>query len=115
MPSVLDEFRAQLQAVEEVRARLTEVTGLLERLTAQAGALTHDAALRQLVTDELAWLSRAEALVREVRQFRERETSRFWPATWRRWAMAMVLVALTTMATSVAYVWAAQPFEAELA
>lgn len=114
MPSVLDEFRAQVQAVEEVKARMTEVAGLLRVLTTQAHALTHDPALRQVLTDEQTWLSRAQELVSEIRQFRERETGRFWPATRRRWAMAMILVLITVLAGSAAYVWAARPCEAEL-
>jgi hypothetical protein len=115
VPSVLDEFRAQLQAVEEVRVRLTEVAGLLKTLTVQAQTLSQDAALRQLVTAEQNWLAHAQGLVREVRQFRELETSRFWPATWRRWAMAMALVLATAFAAGAAYVRAARPYETELA
>lgn len=115
MGGVLDEFRAQRDAVEDVRVRLGEVAGLLTALSAQARALTQDTALRALVKDEQAWLARSEALVRQVAQFREAEARGFWPATWRRWAMAMALVVAAALAAGAGYVWAARPYEAALA
>jgi hypothetical protein len=58
---------------------------------------------------------RAQDLVRQVERFRESEVSRFWPATWRRWAMAVALVVITAFGAGAGYVWAGRPYQAEVA
>jgi hypothetical protein len=50
-----------------------------------------------------------------VRALREYEARRFWPAVWRRWAVAMAFALLSLVGFGAGYVWAARPHEAELA
>lgn len=114
MSNALDAFRAQREAVEEIRARLAEVAALLGSLDAQARALANNEALRTLLQEEQAWLRSAESLISTMRQQREWEVHRLWPAVWRRWAAAVALAALTAFAGGVGYVWAIHPFEREL-
>ena len=40
---------------------------------------------------------------------------RFWPAVWRRWAIAMVFALAAAAAFGGGYVWMSRPHEAELA
>ena len=114
MASALDEFRAQREALEGVHVRLTEVADLLRGIRAEAAAVAHDENLRQLLREEQTWLVRAQDLLREGGRFRERETSRFWPAVWRRWAVAVVLTLVTGAAAGAGYVWAGRPYEMEI-
>ena len=114
MSSALDEFRAQREAVEGVHARLTEVANLLRAIRAEAAAVARDENLRNLLRDEQTWLVRAQDLVREVGRFRERETSRFWPAVWRRWAAAVTLTLVTGAAAGAGYARAVRPYAAEI-
>jgi hypothetical protein len=114
MGNALEEFRAQREAVEYVRARLLEVVGLLQSIRQETGALVHDQVFRNLLDEEQTWLLRAQDLVRQVQRFREAETSRFWPAVWRRWAAAVVLVLAAGVAAGIGYTWVGRPYEREL-
>ena len=111
MGNALEEFRAQREAVEDVRARLLEVVGLLQSIRQETAVLVHDQAFRKLLDDEQTWLLRAQDLVRQVQRFREAEISRFWPAVWRRWAAAVVLVLAAGVAAGIGYTWVGRPYE----
>ena len=102
MSSALDEFRAQREAVDDLRARLEEVAKLIAALTAQVDALTQDPALRQLLQTEQTWLAQTERALERVRAFREDEMRRFWPAVWRRWAVALVFALASAAAFGAA-------------
>ena len=65
--------------------------------------------------DEQTWLARAENLVEQVRRLRELELGRHRRSAWRLWATAVVLALAATVACGAGYVWAARPYEAELA
>ncbi|MEO8484385.1 MAG: hypothetical protein ABI634_19415 [Acidobacteriota bacterium] len=115
MSNALDAFRAQKEAADQVHARLAEVADLLRLIQAQAHAIGQDQALRQILMDEERWLDQARRTLKEVRAFREEEMRRFWPAIWRRWAVALVFALAAAAAFGAGYVWAAGPQEAELA
>jgi hypothetical protein len=115
MSTALDEFRAQREAVDDLRARVEEVAKMIAALTAQVDALTGDPALRQLLEKEQTWLAQTERALERVRAFREEEMRRFWPAIWRRWAVALAFALASTAAFGSGWVWAARPYEAELA
>ena len=115
MSNALDEFRAQMAAVEKAQAQLTELSELLNRIRGQVDALGHDQTLRELMRDERSWLDQARQAVAEVRAFREQEMRRFWPAMWRRWAVATAFALASAFAFGSGYVWATRPDQAELA
>ena len=115
MSSALDAFRAQRQAIDQVHARLTELAELLRNLQGQVDAITHNQALRELLRDEQTWLERAQGTIADVRSFREEEMRRFWPAVWRRWAVAVVFALAAAATFGAGYVWANRPYEAVLA
>lgn len=115
MSTALDEFRAQREAVDDLRARLEEVVRMIAALTSQADALTRDPALRQLVQTEQTWLAQTERALERVRVFREDEMRRFWPAIWRRWAVALAFALSSAAAFGAGWFWAARPYDAELA
>jgi hypothetical protein len=114
MSSALDIFRAQREAVDQVHSRLTEVGELLRGLRAQADAIAQDQALRQVLRDEEHWLESARRTIAEVRALREDDMHRFWPAVWRRWAVALLFALASAGAFGAGYVWASRPYEAEL-
>ena len=115
MSSALDAFRAQREAAEQIHARLTEVADLLRAIRSEANVIAQDEALRKLLQEEQTWLLRAQDLIRQVQYFRELETSRFWPAMWRRWAVAALFALAASAAFGAGHVWASRPYEAELA
>ena len=115
MSSALDEFRAQRDAVDDLRARLEEVAKMISALTAQADALARDPALRQLMQTEQTWLAQTERALERVRAFREDEIRRFWPAVWRRWAVALCFALASAAAFGSGWIWASRPYEVELA
>ena len=96
-------------------ARLTEVATLLRGIREETHALANNEAFRKLLQDEQTWLVRAEHTIASIRRHREWEVHRFWPAVWRRWAVAAVFVMLTAVATGAGYAWIARPYETELA
>ena len=114
MSSALDAFRAQREAVDQVQARLTEVAALVRALQTQVDAIAQDQTLRQVLRDEAHWLEMALRAIEEVRAFRELELRRFWPAMWRRWAVAMAFALAAAAAFGSGYAWASRPHEAEL-
>jgi hypothetical protein len=61
MPSAIDTFRAQREAVEKVHAQLLEVSRLLNQLSNQATALTADKEFRAVLKEEQRWLAEASA------------------------------------------------------
>ncbi len=115
MSSALDAFRAQREAADAVHARLTEVATLLRDLREETHALANNEALRKLLQDEQTWLVRAEHTITSIRHHREWEVHRFWPAVWRRWAVAAAFVVLTAAAAGAGYALIARPYETELA
>jgi hypothetical protein len=79
-------------------------------------ALTRpDQALRQVLRDEEHWLESARRTIADVRALRQDELRRFWPAVWRRWAVALAFALASAGAFGAGYVWASRPYEAELA
>lgn len=50
-----------------------------------------------------------------MRHHREWEVQRFWPAVWRRWAVAAAFVMLTAAAAGAGHAWIARPYATELA
>ncbi len=115
MASALEEFRAQREAVEGIHARLGETAELLRAIKREGDALANNDQLRKLLQDEQTWLVRAQDLVKQVRQFRECESARFWPAVWRRWMFVMVIATVTAFAGGAGYAWVIRPFDHELA
>ena len=114
MSGALDAFRAQREAADEIHVRLTEVAALLRGIREETHALANHEALRTLLRDEQTWLVRAEHTIASIRHHREWEVHRFWPAVWRRWAVAAALVILTAGAVGAGYAWIARPYEREL-
>ena len=114
MPNALDTFRAQREAADQVHARLTEVAVLLDHLRTQVEAVAGNAELRAVLRDEQAWLARTQDVLANVRRFREQETSRFWPAVWRRWVLALVFALASVAAAGGGYAWVTRPYAAEL-
>jgi DNA-binding transcriptional LysR family regulator len=114
MSSALDAFRAQKEAADRIHARLVETSALLRNIKEETHALAHNEALRRLLQDEQTWLSRAEEFLKTVRYHREWEVKRFWPAVWRRWAVATAFTVLTAVAAGAGYAWVARPYESEL-
>ena len=115
MSSALDTFRAQREAVDVIQARLTETAALLRSIQAESHALAHSEVLCTLLREEQTWLSRAEHAIDAIRQHREWEVQRFWPAVWRRWGVVVVLAVVTAAAAGAGYAWVARPSQAELA
>lgn len=115
MSSALDEFRAQREAVEDLHRRLTEVAALVRMTRAAVEEFLQNEGLQALVRDEKVWLVRADQLVNEVRRFRRSEVTRFWPAVWRRWGMAIALVALSAFVTAAGYAWTNRLTNADIA
>jgi len=115
MSSALKAFRAQREEAEQIHARLTQVAELLRAIRSEANVLAHDETLRKLLQEEQTWLVRTTDLISEVRYFRELETSRFWPAMWRRWVVAALFALAAAAAFGAGHVWARRPYEAELA
>jgi hypothetical protein len=98
-----------------VHSRLTEVAELLRGLRTQVEAIAQDQALRQVLRDEERWLESARRTIADVRALRQDELRRFWPAVWRRWAVALAFALASAGAFGAGYVWASRPYEAELA
>lgn len=114
MSSALDVFRAQREAADAVHARLQEVVLLLRTIKEETRALTHNEALRSLLQEEATWLASAEQTITTMRHQREWEVDRFWPAVWRRWALAAAFTVLMALTAGAGYAWVAQPDQAEL-
>jgi hypothetical protein len=114
MSSALEAFRAQREEAEQIHKRLTQVVELLRAIRSEASVIAHDEALRKLLQEEQTWLVRTTDLISEVRHFRELETRRFWPAMWRRWAVATLFALAAAAAFGAGYVWASRPYQAEL-
>ena len=115
MSSALDAFRAQKEAADGIHARLTDVAALLRTLQQETQALASNKALGKLLDEEQRCLSKAEHVIDKMRHHREWEVQRFWPAVWRRWAVAALFAVLTALASGAGYAWVARPYEAELA
>jgi hypothetical protein len=103
MQSALDSFRAQREAADQVRSQLNEVAHLLEQLTRQVDAVAGNADLRSVLREERDWLRHTQQLLVDVRHFREQERLRFWPAVWRRWAVAVLLALASAAAAGFGY------------
>lgn len=115
MSSALDAFRAQREAVDQLHARLMDVADLVRTLQGQVETIGQDRALRDVLRDEQNWLERAQRTIVEVRAFREQEMRQFWPAVWRRWAVAAVFALAAAGAFGAGYAWASRPYETEVA
>jgi hypothetical protein len=102
MPSAIETFRAQRDAVEQIHAQLLEVSRLLKQLSNQATELATDKELRAVMQEEQRWLVEARQMVAEVRYFRQSVDHR-WPAQLRRWALAGVFALATAAAAGVGF------------
>lgn len=115
MPNALDVFREQREAAGLVYARVRELSELLGRVGEQVDAVVRNDELRQLLRDEQRWLAEAQRTVSEVRLWREQERTRFWPAMWRRWLVAVMFALVAAWAAGAGYAWAVRPYASELA
>jgi|CXWK01.1.fsa_nt_gi hypothetical protein len=115
MSSALKAFRAQRDEAEQIHARLTQVVELLRAIRSEVNVLAQDESLRKLLQEEQTWLVCTKDLISEARHFRETEARRFWPAVWRRWAVAVVFALAAAVAFGAGHVWASRPYEAEIA
>lgn len=103
MPNAIEMFRAQRDAADQVYARLTDVAGLLKELHAQVLALAENRQLRDVVREEQTLLARTDRLLTQIQYVREQEISRYWPAVWRRWALALVFALASAAAAGAGY------------
>lgn len=113
MPNALDMFRAQREAADQVHARLQDVSVLLSALQARVNAVAGNQEFRALLKDQAALLARTEALLSQVRYAREHEVAHFWPAIWRRWALAVVFAVASAAAAGAGYAATTLPHAAE--
>jgi hypothetical protein len=114
MANAIDTFRAQREAADGVYARLTEVSLLLRDLRGQADALARNDELRAVLQREQSWLDQAQRTIEEARRWRQMEMQRFWPAVWRRWALALVFALASAAAAGAGYAAVTRPWAAEL-
>ena len=112
--NALDAFKAQREAVDSLHARLTEVAGLVSKLKAQVDGLALHPELKEILRDEQVWVARAEALVRDVRYWREQEYHRFGLGVVWRWALACIFAFAAITLGAAGYAWETQPYAAEL-
>ncbi len=68
-----------------------------------------------MLRSEQRWLADTERAVSEVRAWRERELTRFWPAVWRRWVLAAAFALVSAWAAGAGYGWATRPYATDLA
>jgi hypothetical protein len=106
MPNAIEMFRAQRDAADQVHARLTDVAGLLKALDTQVVALAENRQLRDAMQEEQTLLVRTERLLSQIQYLREQEVSRYWPAVWRRWMLALVFALASAGAAGAGYAWA---------
>jgi hypothetical protein len=115
MPNALDVFREQQKAAGLVYERVRQVSELLAGVRQQVDALVRNDELRELFNSERRWLADAERAVSEMRAWRERELTRFWPAVWRRWVLAVTFALASAWTAGAGYAWATRPYASELA
>ena len=108
MPNAIEMFRAQRDAADQVHARLSDVASLLRELQAQVAALTGNRQLRDWLHEEQTLVARTEHLLAQVQYVREQEVHRYWPAIWRRWALAFAFALMSAWAAGAGYAWAAR-------
>ena len=94
---------------------MRQVSELLAFVRKQVDGLVRNDELRDVLRSEQRWLMDAERVVSEVRAWREQEMARFWPAVWRRWAVAVALAVVSSWAASAGYAWVTKPYDDELA
>jgi hypothetical protein len=115
MPNALDVFREQQKAAGLVYERVRQVSEMLTAVRQQVDGLVRNDELRELFRSEQRWLADAERAVSEVRAWRERELTRFWPAMWRRWLVAAAFALASALAAGAGYAWVTRPYANELA
>jgi hypothetical protein len=115
MANALDTFREQRAAAGEVYAALKETSELVRGLQAQVNALTRIEELKALLDQEQRWLREAESVLGEVRRAHDEQIRRLRPAAVRRWTFALVFSLASAFTAGAGYVWAARPYQAELA
>ena len=117
MSSALDAFRAQREAVDRFTPASRRWRNCSEAFRARSMRSLRIRALRRGPAGREQQLARTSArrTIAEVRSFREEEMRRFWPAVWRRWAVAVAFALAAAAAFGAGYVWASRPYEAELA
>jgi hypothetical protein len=115
MPNALDAFRAQREAFEQMNASLKEFCALVAGARSQIDGLSLNAAdLKAVLREEQAWLDKAQAVVAEVRRWREQEVRRFWFAVFWRWALACVFALVSAAVAGAGYAWATPPHAQEI-
>ena len=114
MRSTLDAFKAQQQAAEALHAKLAEVATLMSTLQPQLERLRVDQQLRETFDAESRWLAQVQALVKDVRTFREAEFRWFRLGVLWRWAMACLFALAAIGVGQAVQVWADKPYSEEL-
>jgi hypothetical protein len=115
MANALDTFREQRAAAGEVYAALKETSELVRGLQAQVNAVTRIEELRALLDQQQRWLRETERVLGEVRRAHDEQIRRLRPPVVRRWVLALVFSWASAFAAGAGYVWAARPYQAELA
>ena len=115
MANALDAFRAQREALDQMNATLKEFSALVAGARSQIDGLSLNAAeLRAVLRDEQAWFDRVQAMVAELRRWREQELRRFWFAVVWRWALACAFAVLFAGIAGAGYAWRTRPYVAEI-
>jgi hypothetical protein len=114
MANALDMFKAQREAAEALHARLTEVAALVSSLQQALDRLALDRTLKETLKAEQAWLSKVQELIQQEQAFRQRQFERFRLSILWRWVLACAFALAALAASGAGYVWAAQPYTAEL-
>ncbi len=93
MANALDEFLRSTRKRPELLpyARLRETSALLQSIQSDVARLVDHKALRELLSEQAVWLEHAARAVKDVRALRDDDIRRFWPAMWKRWAVATAL------------------------
>jgi hypothetical protein len=115
MANALDTFREQRAAAGEVHAALKETSELVRGLQGQINALTRIEELRALLDQEDRCLRETERVLGDVRRAHDEQIRRLRPAVVRRWALPLLFAWACAFAAGAGYVWAAHPYQAELA
>jgi hypothetical protein len=115
MANALDMFKAQREAAEAVYAKLTEVAALVSSLQQGLDRLALDTTLKESLKAEQAWLSKVENLLGKEQAFRQSQFERLRLSILWRWVFACAFALAAIGAAGAGYVWAARPYNVELA
>jgi len=114
MANALDTFKAQQKAVEALLARLTDVVAVVSDLTARVEDLRRGGELKATLEAEQRWLARTQDVLRDVRQWQERESRELRLTALWRWTKAIAFAFAVATASSAGFMWARQLYAVEL-